>query len=79
VWLAEAGIAFPKIHDLTVLSDRVLPVDPLLESSRRELAFLTDFSVRFRYPGETADKLTAAAARKMCRNFRKAVRSAMSL
>lgn len=75
--LAEAGIAFTKIHDLTALLDMAIKLEPFWEVHRADLAFLNEFAVNFRYPGESADKETAFDARKRCREFRKTARSAM--
>ncbi len=77
--LCEAGIAFGKIHDLLALLEQVLAVEPEWEIYRRELAFLTDFSVSYRYPGESADRECATDARKNCRIFRKAARLSLGL
>lgn len=77
--LAEAGVSFPKTHDLTVLLDLARPTEPLWEIFRRDLAFLTECAVKFRYPGESADKKTASAALAICRTFRKAARESMRL
>jgi HEPN domain-containing protein len=77
--LCEAGIEFAKLHDLTVLLDQALAVEPTWEAFRRDLAFLTDFSVSFRYPGEAADRSSATDARKSCRVFREAARQALRL
>lgn len=77
--LSEAGISFPKIHDLTILLDMVQKLEPMWETHRRDLAFLTDFAVKFRYPGESADKETSLNARNMCKSFRKTVRASMNL
>ena len=77
--LCEAGISFSKIHDLVTLLDEVLGVQPEWETFREDLAFLSDFAVSFRYPGEAADRESALDARTRCRRFRLAVRQAMSL
>ncbi|MBI5242296.1 MAG: HEPN domain-containing protein [Elusimicrobia bacterium] len=77
--LSEAGIGFPKIHDLTILLNMARKLEPLWEAHRRDLAFLTDFAVKFRYPGESADKKTALRARTMCGSFIKTVRASMNL
>ena len=53
--LTEAGISFPKTHDLVLLLDRILSVEPLWEVHRDDLAVLSGFGVEFRYPGELAD------------------------
>jgi len=77
--LTEAGIEFAKIHDLVALLEQVLDVEPMLEVYREDLAFLSDFAVGFRYPGESADKESAMEARRRCRAFRKAAREALRL
>jgi HEPN domain-containing protein len=68
--LYEAEIEFPKTHDLVALLDLVLIVEPLWETFREHLAFLTDSAVSFRYPGESVDRETALDALKRCRLFR---------
>ena len=77
--LCEAGIRFEKIHDLSALLEQVLAVEPLWEAFRADLAYLSDFAIHFRYPGESADRATALRARNLCRTFRKAARQAMGL
>lgn len=77
--LAEAGIDFPKIHDLPALLDLALPVEPLWEAFREHLSFLTDFAVTYRYPGESADRKTALDARRRRRLFRQVAREALGL
>ncbi len=44
-----------------------------------DLAYLSDFSVTFRYPGESADRESAFDAQRRCRVFRDAVRNAFGL
>ncbi|NLF85534.1 MAG: HEPN domain-containing protein [Lentisphaerae bacterium] len=77
--LCEADIRFGKIHDLQALLELVLPVEPLWESSRADLAFLSDFAIHYRYPGESATRATALQARNLCRAFRKVARQAFRL
>jgi len=77
--LCEAGLRFEKIHDLPALLEQVLPVEPLWETFRADLAYLSDFAVSFRYPGESATRSTALRARNLCRSFRKAARQALGL
>ncbi len=38
-----------------------------------------DFAVKFRYPGESANREIAMEARKLCRLFRNAVRETLGL
>jgi HEPN domain-containing protein len=77
--LCEAEIEFKKIHDLVALLDKALAIEPLWEAFREPLAYLADFAVNFRYPGEFADKATALEARKRCRHFRLAAREMLGL
>ena len=77
--LSESGVAFSKIHDLVALLEQILPLEPSWESFRADLAYLTDFGVAFRYPGESADRGSAMEARERCRKFRGAARKALAL
>lgn len=72
--LEEAGRTFGKTHDLNLLLDGAVMVEPLWEVHRSDLAFLTDFGVAVRYPGAVASKVAAREARDRCRRFRLAVR-----
>ena len=75
--LCEANRSFAKIHDLVTLLEQVLDLEPMWETFREDMAYLSDFAVAFRYPGESADKASALDARQRCRRFRKAARHAM--
>lgn len=77
--LAEAGIRFAKVHSLLPLLNDVLAVEPVWESFREDLAYLSVFAVRFRYPGELADREAARDAAARCRRFRKAARAALGV
>jgi len=77
--LCEAGIGFAKIHDLTALLDQVTAVEPAWELFRVDLAFLSEFAVAYRYPGESSDRESALNARKRCRQFRDAARRSLGL
>ncbi len=77
--LCEAGISFGKIHDLVALLDMVLEAEPNWELSRENLAYLSDFAVAFRYPGESADRDSALDAQRRCRLFRETARKALDL
>ncbi len=68
--LCEADVSFVKTHDLVVLLDKVILLEPLWESHRRNLAYLSDYAVYFRYPGESADRSIALQARSYIRLFR---------
>ena len=77
--LCEAGISFGKIHDLVVLLDQLLEMEPSWEIFREDLAYLSDFAVTFRYPGESADAESAIDAQCRCRRIRIAIRKAIGL
>ncbi len=75
--LCEAGVSFGKTHDLVALLEQALDAEPTWETFREDLAFLSDFAVSFRYPGESADRESALDARRRCRVFRRAARDAL--
>ncbi len=77
--LNESAIEFGKTHDLPALLDLIIPREPLWEVFRRDLAYLSDFAVAFRYPGESATPDQAKDAIRRCRMFRKHIRQAMKL
>lgn len=77
--LIEADIEFGKTHDLPALLDMVLPAEPLWEKFRRDLAYLSDFAVAFRYPDDSATQEQAKDAIKLCRTFRIAARRALNI
>ena len=75
--MCMAGVRTPRTHDLVILLDGVLPVEPTWESFRESLAYLSEYAVAYRYPGETADREMALDARRRCRAFRKAARESL--
>ena len=77
--LAHAGVEFGKVHDLVAILGQVLAVQPDWEIFREDLAYLSDFAVSFRYPGESADKESAVDAVRRCRFFRKIARGVLGL
>lgn len=77
--LCEAGIDFPKMHDLVALLEMALGVEPEWETHREDLAFLTDLANNIRYPSYTASEAEARAAQQRCRRVREAARAALPL
>ena len=77
--LCEADISFSKIHDLVALLEQALDAEPEWETFRENLAYLSDFAVTFRYPGESADRESALDAQRRCRLFRNAACNALGL
>ena len=77
--LSEAGIAFPKTHDLVVLLKLVLPQEPLWAPLLTSAQALTDYAVDFRYPGDTATLAETRQALKDCAAIRQEVRLSLGL
>ncbi len=77
--LSEAGGSFGKVHDLVLLLEAVLDLQPEWEEFREDLAYLSDFAVSFRYPGESADRESALDSQSRCCRFREAARKALCL
>ena len=77
--LQEASIAFKKIHDLEILLKDVLKIEPTWVNLQQSCVLLKDYAVKFRYPGDKADKVEAKEAVKNCRFIRKTVRQSFAL
>ncbi len=78
-FLQEQGVDFPKTHNLIELLELCLPLDPAFEFQRDVLVELDRYAVRYRYPGETAEKVEARAAYKATKAVRAFVRSRLHL
>jgi HEPN domain-containing protein len=72
--LQQEGIPFGKTHDLAVLLDGLLPIEPTWELYRDDLRVLSSFAIEIRYPGESADREAAMRAARFCMSIRKAAR-----
>lgn len=60
--LQENELRIPKIHFLLELLAMILKIDGSYEFLKADLEVLEDYSVRFRYPGNFAEKDQAQAA-----------------
>lgn len=58
---------FLKIHDLLSLMESCLAFIPELELQKEFLAFLNQFSIVYRYPGESATREQAKKLLKQCK------------
>lgn len=74
--LVEAGLPFPKTHDLDILLNLVLPVEPSWSTLRTATSPLTDMAVEVRYPGASASETDAQQALRHAEKIRNAVRAA---
>lgn len=77
--LCEAGVHPPRTHDLVALLTLALPLEPMWETFRENLASLSAASVSSRYPGQIVTRESSLEARRLCRAFRRAARSAFNL
>ena len=73
VRLVEAGIQFPRTHDLLQLLNRCVQVEPLWSAYAKVVDAMTDYTVDFRYPGHSATLAEAKKALKNCRSLRAGV------
>ncbi|GAJ07548.1 unnamed protein product, partial [marine sediment metagenome] len=59
--------------------EQVVDLELEWEAFREDLAYLSDFAVSFRYPGESTDQKSALDAQRRCCRFRTAARKALGL
>ena len=77
--MEEEGVAFTKTHNLLGLLALLLPIEPTWINLQPALAGLNSYAVAYRYPGNSAVKITAKDAIKDCRNVRRVVRQSFGL
>jgi HEPN domain-containing protein len=75
--LVEAGIPYPKTHDLSKILDLAVSLEPIWETWRADLNLLTSFAVEYRYPGESATREDAKRAQTICRTLRTHLRESL--
>ena len=75
--LCEADFEAGRLHDLVALLERVLACEPLWEVYRADCAYLSDFAVAYRYPGESSSREKSRDAVKRCRRFRLVARQSL--
>lgn len=77
--LVEAGIHFPRTHDLLVLLNLCLAVEPLWSPYANVVDALSDYAVDFRYPGRSTTLAEARKALKTCKAIRREIRLGLGL
>jgi HEPN domain-containing protein len=77
--LEEAGLAFPKTHDLEKLLDLIVPVEPLWSPFRPAIAAITDYAVEVRYPGRSVSSAEAKSLLRDAQRIRDLVRQRLAL
>ena len=78
-FLQEHRVAFPKTHSLIELLELCLPLDASFELQRDLLVRMDRYAVRYRYPGESADKDEARQAFRAVKVVRTFVREKLGL
>jgi HEPN domain-containing protein len=77
--LEEAGIHFPKTHDLEAILALALTVEPLWSALLPATRRLKPFGVLIRYPGNDASKAQARRALTDAKAIREEVRLSLGL
>jgi HEPN domain-containing protein len=77
--LVEAGVAFPRTHDLLVLLKLCATVEPLWLAYARMVDAMSDYAVDFRYPGHSTTMAEARQALKDCHVLRAEARASLGL
>jgi HEPN domain-containing protein len=78
-YLQDAGVVFAKTHDLVMLLDLLLPMEPNWDEFRLRLRRLTTSAVEIRYPGKSATKLNAKEMYSLCKEMRDLVRVSLGI
>ncbi len=78
-YMQEKGISFKKIHDLEILLNDILPIEPSWTALRNDLIVLTSYAVEYRYPGMATIQTEAKDAVEHCGSVRKIVRRTLGL
>jgi HEPN domain-containing protein len=78
-FLQEQGAPFPKTHSLIELLELCVSLDASFEAQRNPLVRLDRYAVRYRYPGEAADKDEARLAFRAATTVRAFVRGMLGI
>jgi HEPN domain-containing protein len=73
------NMRFEKMHDLLTLKELCFSFFPELELCAENLAYLNQFAVAFRYPGESANREQAKRAVKIAKELRLILRQKFNL
>ena len=78
-FLQEHRVAFPRTHNPIELVELCLVVDPGFASLRNALVLLDSYAVRYRYPGDSADKAEARQALRAAAGVQAFVRQKLGI
>ncbi len=77
--LEEAGVRFPKIHDIAALLQMAASIEPLWPSMTIAARRLNKYAVNVRYPGEESSEAEMKTAHKDAKAIRQEARAALGL
>lgn len=77
--LEEAGIRFPKTHDLVVLLQLAAPLEPLWTAFTVSARKLNNYAVKVRYPGNEATAAEMKSSHRDAKAIRAEARAALGL
>jgi HEPN domain-containing protein len=72
--LTKNGLAVKKIHDLVPIMQGLLSVYPFWTAMAPDLETLAQYAIKFRYPGESANREKARRAVDAMKRCRKEIR-----
>jgi HEPN domain-containing protein len=78
-WIQESGKDIPRINNLVDLVTLCIVSDKTFTFLEPDLRGLDGYAVRVRYPGQSANKMDAAAAVKIAQSVRRFIRQSLSL
>lgn len=77
--LVDVGIDFEKTHDLGIILDMLVTLEPSWEELREYMDSLAGLAVEVRYPGYCSEAQDAAEAMEIARRVRQVVRQGFGL
>jgi len=77
--LVSVGIEFEKTHDLGIILDMLVPLEPSWEELREDMDSLAGLAVEVRYPGYCSEAQDAAEALEIALRVRRIVRQGFEL
>lgn len=78
-FLQENGANIPKTHQLVDLLGLCIKIDKTNQTLYSYVMILEGYAVKFRYPGESAEKWEAKEAYQATQNVRQAIRAKLGL
>jgi HEPN domain-containing protein len=78
-FLQERGAPLPRTHNLIELLELCLMLDTTFELVRKPLVLLDRYAVRYRYPGESAEKDEGRAAIQAVKIVREVTRARLGM